>query len=131
MGLPRPIAGLASLSTPAIAPRAHANALRRCNCVNTSAVRIERDRSALPAVANRARLFPSPHSLCSAGRASRLSRAAVVAKAASHSYDYDLVIIGCGVGGHGAALHAVEQVCFLDGGLGSVFEQARALERAY
>lgn len=24
-------------------------------------------------------------------------------------YDYDLVIIGCGVGGHGAALHAVEQ----------------------
>lgn len=27
----------------------------------------------------------------------------------SGSYDYDLVIIGCGVGGHGAALHAVEQ----------------------
>lgn len=26
------------------------------------------------------------------------------------SYDYDLVIIGCGVGGHGAAMHAVEQV---------------------
>ena len=25
-------------------------------------------------------------------------------------YDYDLVIIGCGVGGHGAALHAVECV---------------------
>jgi len=25
-------------------------------------------------------------------------------------YDYDLVIIGAGVGGHGAALHAVEQV---------------------
>eukprot|EP00236_Picocystis_salinarum_P001430 CAMPEP_0183828352 /NCGR_PEP_ID=MMETSP0807_2-20130328/2738_1 /TAXON_ID=88271 /ORGANISM="Picocystis salinarum, Strain CCMP1897" /LENGTH=575 /DNA_ID=CAMNT_0026073541 /DNA_START=42 /DNA_END=1769 /DNA_ORIENTATION=- len=24
------------------------------------------------------------------------------------SYDYDLIIIGCGVGGHGAALHAVE-----------------------
>jgi hypothetical protein len=32
-----------------------------------------------------------------------------VAKAAG-GYDYDLVIIGCGVGGHGAALHAVEQV---------------------
>jgi len=32
----------------------------------------------------------------------------VVAQASS-KYDYDLVIIGCGVGGHGAALHAVEQ----------------------
>lgn len=31
----------------------------------------------------------------------------MVAKA-GQSYDYDLVIIGCGVGGHGAALHAVE-----------------------
>eukprot|EP00746_Dinoflagellata_sp_MGD_P012553 gnl/MRDRNA2_/MRDRNA2_126811_c0_seq1.p1 gnl/MRDRNA2_/MRDRNA2_126811_c0~~gnl/MRDRNA2_/MRDRNA2_126811_c0_seq1.p1 ORF type:complete len:635 (-),score=164.80 gnl/MRDRNA2_/MRDRNA2_126811_c0_seq1:86-1990(-) len=27
----------------------------------------------------------------------------------SKEYDYDLVIIGCGVGGHGAALHAVKQ----------------------
>jgi hypothetical protein len=35
--------------------------------------------------------------------------AAVVAKAGK-AFDYDLVIIGCGVGGHGAALHAVEQV---------------------
>ncbi len=35
--------------------------------------------------------------------------AAVVAKAGKE-FDYDLVIIGCGVGGHGAALHAVEQV---------------------
>lgn len=26
------------------------------------------------------------------------------------SFDYDLVIIGAGVGGHGAALHAVEKV---------------------
>ena len=26
-------------------------------------------------------------------------------------FDYDLVIIGAGVGGHGAALHAVEEVC--------------------
>jgi dihydrolipoamide dehydrogenase len=31
---------------------------------------------------------------------------------AGAKYDYDLVIIGCGVGGHGAALHAVEQVGF-------------------
>jgi dihydrolipoamide dehydrogenase len=30
--------------------------------------------------------------------------------AASGGFDYDLVIIGAGVGGHGAALHAVEKV---------------------
>lgn len=29
--------------------------------------------------------------------------------AVTGGYDYDLIIIGCGVGGHGAALHAVEQ----------------------
>jgi len=29
------------------------------------------------------------------------------------SFDYDLLIIGAGVGGHGAALHAVEKVCFI------------------
>lgn len=28
----------------------------------------------------------------------------------SGGFDYDLVIIGAGVGGHGAALHAVEKV---------------------
>lgn len=28
------------------------------------------------------------------------------------SFDYDLVIIGAGVGGHGAALHAVEKVYY-------------------
>jgi len=33
----------------------------------------------------------------------------VAPKAKAATYDYDLVIIGCGVGGHGAALHAVEQ----------------------
>ncbi|EFJ42295.1 dihydrolipoamide dehydrogenase plastid precursor [Volvox carteri f. nagariensis] len=42
-------------------------------------------------------------------RAPRQTRSAVVAQAASgDKFDYDLVIIGCGVGGHGAALHAVE-----------------------
>lgn len=45
--------------------------------------------------------------------AARRSFPAAPAAAASSSssggkYDYDLVIIGCGVGGHGAALHAVE-----------------------
>lgn len=30
--------------------------------------------------------------------------------AGSGGFDYDLVIIGAGVGGHGAALHAVEKV---------------------
>jgi dihydrolipoamide dehydrogenase len=39
---------------------------------------------------------------------SRAQRVSVAASAGK--YDYDLVIIGCGVGGHGAALHAVEQV---------------------
>lgn len=44
-------------------------------------------------------------------------RAAVAARAAAENgvagsggFDYDLVIIGAGVGGHGAALHAVEEV---------------------
>ncbi|GLC46147.1 hypothetical protein PLESTM_001832300 [Pleodorina starrii] len=42
-------------------------------------------------------------------RVPRQARAAVVAQAAAgDKFDYDLVIIGCGVGGHGAALHAVE-----------------------
>ena len=31
----------------------------------------------------------------------------------SNAFDYDLVIIGAGVGGHGAALHAVEKVNLL------------------
>ena len=43
------------------------------------------------------------------GRSSGL-RSSIVAHATPDKYDYDLVIIGCGVGGHGAALHAVEQV---------------------
>lgn len=37
-------------------------------------------------------------------------------ESASDEFDYNLVIIGAGVGGHGAALHAVEKVacfCFL------------------
>ena len=42
------------------------------------------------------------------------SRQVVAAKSdngsAPSSFDYDLVIIGAGVGGHGAALHAVEKV---------------------
>eukprot|EP00884_Botryococcus_braunii_P014206 jgi/Botrbrau1/22787/Bobra.0132s0113.1 len=40
-------------------------------------------------------------------RASRIMATPVTAKTAD-GYDYDLVIIGCGVGGHGAALHAVD-----------------------
>ena len=32
---------------------------------------------------------------------------------AAEQYDYDLVIIGAGVGGHGAAIHAVENVRIL------------------
>lgn len=51
------------------------------------------------------------HTCRPAAARTRLPRAgAVVAQAADKAFDYDLVIIGCGVGGHGAALHAVEQV---------------------
>ena len=46
------------------------------------------------------------------GGRSRCIRQSVVTQATGVKYDYDLVIIGCGVGGHGAALHAVEQVRF-------------------
>ncbi|GBF88245.1 dihydrolipoyl dehydrogenase [Raphidocelis subcapitata] len=51
----------------------------------------------------------APRSRPAAGRraVSRAQRVSVAASAGK--YDYDLVIIGCGVGGHGAALHAVEQ----------------------
>ncbi len=40
----------------------------------------------------------------------RKSTGSVTVAQAKASYDYDLLIIGCGVGGHGAALHAVESV---------------------
>lgn len=47
--------------------------------------------------------------MCSIG-ARRMGVVAQASKNGSSSqYDYDLIIIGCGVGGHGAALHAVEQ----------------------
>merc|ERR1712003_311861 len=39
-------------------------------------------------------------------------------KGGSSAYDYDVAIIGCGVGGHGAALHAVQQglkTCIIEG----------------
>lgn len=55
---------------------------------------------------------PAPN--CSAVRAQAAgkngSAASSTASAGSQEYDYDLLIIGCGVGGHGAALHAVECV---------------------
>lgn len=38
------------------------------------------------------------------------SAASSAAASGSQEFDYDLLIIGCGVGGHGAALHAVECV---------------------
>jgi dihydrolipoamide dehydrogenase len=51
------------------------------------------------------------HCRLAASREVRQTRSAVVAQAAAgDKFDYDLVIIGCGVGGHGAALHAVESV---------------------
>lgn len=43
------------------------------------------------------------------GNASRQAAVMSVTNGAPTSFDYDLIIIGAGVGGHGAALHAVEQ----------------------
>lgn len=47
--------------------------------------------------------------LC-ARRAERRRVLPAVLAQAGQKFDYDLAIIGCGVGGHGAALHAVECV---------------------
>ncbi|KAL5201939.1 hypothetical protein ABZP36_012891 [Zizania latifolia] len=44
-----------------------------------------------------------------AARRAVVARAAENGAAGSGGFDYDLVIIGAGVGGHGAALHAVEE----------------------
>lgn len=40
-----------------------------------------------------------------------LPRAQASSNGSPQTFDYDLIIIGAGVGGHGAALHAVERVC--------------------
>merc|ERR1719426_98094 len=52
-------------------------------------------------------------------RSSTSSTTSVACQAASSkAYDYDVCIIGCGVGGHGAALHAVQQglkTCIIEG----------------
>jgi len=55
---------------------------------------------------------PPSHSVATRRPQGARSLAVAAAKngaAGSGKFDYDLVIIGCGVGGHGAALHAVEQ----------------------
>lgn len=44
------------------------------------------------------------------GNSKGLRVQAAAANGAPQSFDYDVVIIGAGVGGHGAALHAVEKV---------------------
>lgn len=48
--------------------------------------------------------------LSSRGRSNKVSASVSENGSAPKSFDYDLVIIGAGVGGHGAALHAVEKV---------------------
>ena len=60
-------------------------------------------------------LAPLPRSRSASASASR----ALTVNVAAHDYDYDLVIIGAGVGGHGAALHAVEcgmKTAIIEGG---------------
>lgn len=49
------------------------------------------------------------HVTKSTTRGKKTWRRTAVVRAAAGSYDYDLIIIGAGVGGHGAALHAVER----------------------
>eukprot|EP00198_Chlamydomonas_reinhardtii_P000585 XP_001689920.1 dihydrolipoamide dehydrogenase [Chlamydomonas reinhardtii] len=83
---------------PAVAPRsAKANAsAKRFNGLVAEAMS-----SCIPVVSSSRRT--------AAARAPLPARSSVVAQAtADGKFDYDLVIIGCGVGGHGAALHAVE-----------------------
>lgn len=43
-------------------------------------------------------------------RGSRHFRVEASANGGPQGYDYDVIVIGAGVGGHGAALHAVEKV---------------------
>eukprot|EP00892_Ulva_mutabilis_P006293 jgi/Ulvmu1/4035/UM019_0012.1 len=55
------------------------------------------------------RTSPSWSSVYRPCRNLHVAARSVASAAVTGVYDYDLVIIGCGVGGHGAALHAVEQ----------------------
>ena len=54
--------------------------------------------------------YERPFYLLPASRRVPTGRARSCIVRAKAKYDYDVVIIGCGVGGHGAALHAVEKV---------------------
>ncbi|CAM9902840.1 unnamed protein product [Scytosiphon promiscuus] len=66
------------------------------------------------AVSSVAAFVPSParagvvkaRSVFSSAASSRPGTAARRAMSMADDYDYDLIIVGCGVGGHGAALHA-------------------------
>ena len=52
---------------------------------------------------------------CCSQRSRQSCRAGTVPRAqAAQKYDYDLVIVGAGVGGHGAAMHAIESVSSLN-----------------
>jgi dihydrolipoamide dehydrogenase len=57
-------------------------------------------------------LSASPQAAAAAKRKVLAAAATGNGAAGSGGFDYDLVIIGAGVGGHGAALHAVEKVSF-------------------
>jgi dihydrolipoamide dehydrogenase len=59
------------------------------------------------------RLLPASPQAAAAKRKVLAAAATGNGAAGSGGFDYDLVIIGAGVGGHGAALHAVEKVSFL------------------
>ena len=73
----------------------------------------------MTALPTRAKLTISPPSPAAPAPPPRRASARATVNVAAHDYDYDLVIIGAGVGGHGAALHAVEcgmKTAIIEGG---------------
>ncbi|PRW59667.1 Dihydrolipoyl dehydrogenase [Chlorella sorokiniana] len=70
--------------------------------------RIAGQRIAAARQASRSAACAAPRRAARVAAAAAAKNGSAAAPTGSGEYDYDLLIIGCGVGGHGAALHAVE-----------------------
>ncbi|KAI7839906.1 hypothetical protein COHA_006386 [Chlorella ohadii] len=70
--------------------------------------RIAGQRIAAARQASRSAACAAPRRAAARVAAAAAKNGSAAAPTGSGEYDYDLLIIGCGVGGHGAALHAVE-----------------------
>jgi dihydrolipoamide dehydrogenase len=70
--------------------------------------RIAGQRIAAARQASRNAACAAPRRAARVAAAAAAKNGSAAAPTGSGEYDYDLLIIGCGVGGHGAALHAVE-----------------------